>query len=91
MRVSELASKYADEKVSSDPRNLFKNYSLDKQKELTRFDGYDIEQAYEDGMLEAIRKIEFAMSLGSNYIVSLNAIKECIKNLKESSLMDLNS
>ena len=54
MTKEELSRQYADQKVKDSPNNEYKNYPLSKQKELTRFDGYDIEQAYEDGYDAAI-------------------------------------
>ena len=47
MTKEELAKQYADKKV--DERKEYTQYDLSKRKELTTFDGYDIEQAYEDG------------------------------------------
>jgi anaerobic ribonucleoside-triphosphate reductase len=47
MGKEELAKQYADNKVEE--RKEYPLYDLRKRKELTRFDGYDIEQAYEDG------------------------------------------
>ena len=51
MTKEELARQYADKKVEE--RNEYPLYDLRKRKELTRFDGYDIEQAYEDGFDKA--------------------------------------
>lgn len=49
MTKTELSEHYANQKVLANPRNAFIGYSWDTQKKLTTFDGYDIEQAYEDG------------------------------------------
>lgn len=48
-RKEELGRQYAEEKVRKSPENLYKGYHLHRQMELTRFDGYDIQQAFEDG------------------------------------------
>lgn len=52
MNKQELAKQYADKKV--DERKEYPLYDLSKRKELTTFDGYDIEQAYEDGFDKAV-------------------------------------
>ena len=52
MSKEELAKQYADNKVEE--RKEYPLYDLRKRKELTRFDGYDIEQAYEDGYDKAV-------------------------------------
>ena len=52
MSKEELAKQYADKKVEE--RKEYPLYDLRKRKELTRFDGYDIEQAYEDGYDKAV-------------------------------------
>lgn len=52
MGKEELAKQYADNKVEE--RKEYPLYDLRKRKELTRFDGYDIEQAYEDGYDKAV-------------------------------------
>ena len=49
----ELARQYAEKKVRESPANLYKGYHLHRQMELTRFDGYDVEQAFGDGFDEA--------------------------------------
>lgn len=48
-RKEEVGRQYAEEKVRKSPENLYKGYHLHRQMELTRFDGYDIQQAFEDG------------------------------------------
>lgn len=48
-RKEELGRQYAEAKVRKSPENLYKGYHLHRQMELTRFDGYDIRQAFEDG------------------------------------------
>ena len=50
MNKEELAQQYADQKVLE--RNEYPLCDLRTRKELTRFDGYDIEQAFEDGLTE---------------------------------------
>lgn len=52
MTRQELAKQYAEKKV--DERKEYPLYDLRKRKELTRFDGYDIEQAFEDGYDKAV-------------------------------------
>ena len=52
-KVEELARQYAEQQVKDSPNNEYKGYSFELQKELTKFDGYDIEQAYEDGYKQA--------------------------------------
>ena len=47
MTKEELARQYADHKVEE--RNEYPCVSFQRRKELTRFDGFDIEQAYEEG------------------------------------------
>ena len=54
MTKTELSEHYANQKVLANPRNAFTGYSWDTQKKLTTFDGYDIEQAYEDGFDKAV-------------------------------------
>lgn len=51
----ELVKQYADKKVEE--RKEYPLYDLSKRKELTTFDGYDIEQAYEDGFNKAVQII----------------------------------
>lgn len=45
-RKEELGRQYAEAKVRKSPENLYKGYHLHRQMELTRFDGYDIQQAF---------------------------------------------
>ena len=52
MNKEELAQQYADQKVLE--KNEYPLYNLHKRKELTRFDGFEIEQAFEDGFIKAI-------------------------------------
>ena len=47
MNKQELAKQYADKKVAK--KGQYIDYDFDVRKELTNFDGYDIEQAYKDG------------------------------------------
>ena len=49
MKKEDLSKKYAEKVVRESPNNLYKGYHLHRQMELTRFDGYDIQQAFEDG------------------------------------------
>lgn len=49
MKKEELSTKYAEKAVRENPNNLYKGYHFHRQMELTRFDGYDIQQAWEDG------------------------------------------
>ena len=57
MNKEELVKQYADKKLSENPRNVYKKLPLGMQKSLTNFDGYDIEQAYEDGFDKAVGEI----------------------------------
>lgn len=52
MKKEELAQQYADQKVLG--KNEYPLYDLHKRKKLTRFDGFEIEQAFEDGFIKAI-------------------------------------
>ncbi len=47
MTKEELAKQYANKKVAK--KGQYIECDFDVRKELTTFDGYDIEQAYEDG------------------------------------------
>lgn len=51
--IEQLSAAYADQKVKE--RNEYPQYDMHRQKTLTRFDGYDIEQAHEDGMKDAVK------------------------------------
>jgi hypothetical protein len=66
------SKEYAERRVNNSPYNEYKNYGQNTQMELTTFDGYDIEQAFEDGMMEAISRIE---SQGISAIENIK--KEC--------------
>ena len=57
MSKEELSKQYADKKTSESPRNVYRFLPLEKQKELTCFDGYEIEVAYEDGFDKAMEEI----------------------------------
>ena len=52
MSKEELAKQYADKKVAK--KGQYIDYDFDVRKELTAFDGYEIEQAYEDGYDKAV-------------------------------------
>ena len=52
MNKQELAKQYADKKVVK--KGQYIECDFDVRKELTTFDGYDIEQAFEDGYDAAI-------------------------------------
>lgn len=54
MTKQELAKQYADKKLSETPRNVYKKLPLGMEKSETNFDGYDIEQAFEDGFDNAV-------------------------------------
>lgn len=54
MNKQELAKQYADKKLSENPRNVYNKLPLGMEKSETNFDGYDIEQAYEDGFDKAV-------------------------------------
>ena len=54
MNKQELAKQYADKKLSENPRNVYNKLPLGMEKSETNFDGYDIEQAYEDGYDKAV-------------------------------------
>lgn len=57
MSKEELSKQYADKKTYESQRNVYRHLPLDKQKELTCFDGYEIEVAYEDGFDKAVEEI----------------------------------
>lgn len=50
MSKEELSRQYADQKVKE--RGEYINCDFHRRKSLTKFDGYDIEQAFEDGLTE---------------------------------------
>ena len=50
MNKEELSKQYADQKVEE--RGEYTNCDFHRRKSLTKFDGYDIEQAFEDGLTE---------------------------------------
>ena len=50
MSKEELSRQYADQKVKE--RGEYTNCDFHRRKSLTKFDGYDIEQAFEDGLIE---------------------------------------
>ena len=50
MNKEELSRQYADQKVEE--RGEYTNCDFHRRKSLTKFDGYDIEQAFEDGLIE---------------------------------------
>ena len=50
MNKEELSRQYADQKVEE--RGEYTNCDFHRRKSLTKFDGYDIEQAFEDGLTE---------------------------------------
>ena len=82
--INILALEYSYNKVVNSPYNEYKAYSFVKQKELTRFDGYDIEQAYEDGanaVLEEFRKLLQVSQIRSYHEV-YDDIVELVKRLK---------
>ena len=49
MKKEDLSKKYVEILLRESPNNLYKGYHLHRQMELTRFDGYDIQQTFEDG------------------------------------------
>lgn len=57
MSKEELSKQYGDKKTSESPRNVYRFLPLEKQKDLTCFDGYEIEVAYEDGFDKAVEEI----------------------------------
>ena len=52
MNKEELAKQYADKKVAK--KGQYIDCDFDVRKELTVFNGYDIEQSYEDGYDKAV-------------------------------------
>ena len=52
MNKEELAKQYADKEVAK--KGQYIDCVFDVRKELTTFDGYDIEQAFEDGYDKAV-------------------------------------
>lgn len=63
----ELSQQYAEEKVRESPNNLYKGYHLHRQMELTHFDGYDIQQAFEDGMDVHYRETPSVISIEGSW------------------------
>ena len=55
MIKEELARQYADHKVEE--RNEYPCVTFQRRKELTRYDVFDIEQAYEDGFVHGAEKL----------------------------------
>lgn len=55
MNKEELAKQYAYKTVAK--KGQYIDCDFDVRKELTAFDGYDIEQAYEDGFNKAIELV----------------------------------
>ena len=81
--IEQLSKQYADKRVKDSPYNEYKGYSFTKQKELTRFDGYDIEQAYEDGANAVLEEFEKTLERACkpNY-VDIALLMDKIKQLK---------
>ena len=52
MTTEEKARAYAESRIAV--KNAHVTYMTPREKRLERFDGYDIEQAYEDGATEAL-------------------------------------
>lgn len=70
MTKQELAKQYADKKLSENPRNVYKKLPLGMQKSLTNFDGYDIEQAFEDGYDKAVElAVGFLKKVACGYAI----------------------
>lgn len=84
MTKTELSEHYANQKVLANPRNAFTGYPWDIQKSLTRFDGYDIEQAYEDGYDKAVELArEWLEEIFGDYQNKDNVIEIFRKKMEE--------
>ena len=84
MKKEELAKHYANQKVLANPRNAFTGYSWDTQKKLTVFDGYEIEQAYEDGFDKAVELArDYLEEIFGAYCNKNNVIEVFLKTMEE--------
>lgn len=82
MNKEELAKRYADKKVEE--RKEYILYDLHRRKTLTTFDGYAIEEAYEDGFDKAMElTCEFLYEQLNNGTMECGNIEEFIKNYKK--------
>lgn len=82
MTKQELAKQYADKKV--DERREYTQYDLSKRKELTTFDGYDIEQAYDDGFDKAVELArDYLEVIFGAYWNKDNVIEVFLKTMEE--------
>lgn len=70
--LQEMATNYANIKVEDSPNNRFKEYSFGRQKEMTTFDGYELEQAYEDGANMVLELVE-------DFVKDMNTLKNILK------------
>ena len=59
LSVREKSEKYSDDKVIR--QGEYSMYSLPRRKTLSRFTGYDLEEAYDDGGMWVINQIEEAI------------------------------
>ena len=83
MTKTELSEHYANQKVLANPRNAFTGYSWDTQKKLTGFDGYDIEQAYEDGYDKAVELArDYLEEIFGAYCNKNNVIEVFLKTME---------
>lgn len=79
MKLEDLAKEYSDQKVED--RGEYKMCDSYRRKSLTKFDGYDVEQAYEDGGRRVLQEIDQAIrdkKTGTRF----GDILECIRELK---------
>lgn len=84
MNKQELAKQYADKKTAESPLNAYNNYPLERQKELCTFDGYDIEQAFEDGFDKAVELArDYLEEIFGAYCNKNNVIEVFLKTMEE--------
>ena len=89
MNKEELAVRYSNSAVEG--KGQYRNYDFDVRKELTSFDGYELEQAYEDGFDKAIEMFnkwvdEHCVHYTGNVMgqIPLGNIDEMIKDFYKS-------
>lgn len=77
--IGNLAALYAKEKVNE--RGEYPGFNIRIRKTLTRFDGFDIEQAYEEGADAVMDKILSFMAEDNR--ISYEHIRTLIRELRE--------
>lgn len=82
MNKQELVKQYADKKVVK--KGQYIECDFDVRKELTTFDGYDIEQAYEDGFDKAVELArDYLEEIFGEYCNKNNVIEVFLKTMEE--------